>query len=176
MGLETKTDLIKDGKVNESAVTEFVIDTMIDISKKFELQQNIELDVYYDISKKSNNELFTVGDPLKIVEDEETLEANKDNFQRVATLGGLDLTTLKIIRIVDKDLGVYELDDGQGIKHNLAVYQNLDKRKLKRSFIDSSFGIESDMKAFLLETALAEKWFDGVTASLDKAIKLEKAK
>lgn len=162
----------QNNKTNEVAFTKSLLKAMFDLNDKFQLQQGIELNIYYDMTNNTKDSLLYVGDPLTLPAD--TAEKDSKDYRLIGALGNVDLeqTFKEKIRIVDKDLNVFELNDGQGIKHNSQVYQNLNKRKMRRRFIDSSFGIKQDLKDFLIDEATEEKWFEILITRLTELIKV----
>lgn len=66
------------------------------------------------------------------------------------------------------------MNDGQGLKMHSELYSGLNKRVMKRKWVDSSFGNRDDLKAFLIELAIEENWYSTMEASVNKAIKEEK--
>lgn len=175
MGLDTQTNLVDTNakKVNSDSFADYMITKMLDLNQKYDIKSgsNVEVTLYYDTHKKESGEIFAIGDPLDIVKDEADLKAKEDAYKRIGTVGNMDLESFKIVRLVDKDLQVYEIDDGKGMKYNLSVYQHLSPRIIKRTMIDSSFGILSDVKDFLVETAIFEKWYSTLEVNFNEIIK-----
>ena len=159
-------------KVNVTAFTKSMLKLVFDLNDKYQLQQGVELDIYYNMDDNTKNSLLFVGDPLTIVADQ--TERDSKDYRRIGTVGNVDLkeTFKHLVRIVDKDLGVFELNDGESMKYNLSVYQHLPKRKLRRTFIDSSFGIKQDLKDFLINEATEEKWYSVLINNLELLIKV----
>lgn len=173
MGKDT-TEVLYDTKtkqVDAQVFSDYIIDKILELNDKFKVEGgDIEVDCYYNTEQNKMDELLLVGDPTTIPQDEKELEDNKDAYMRVGTIGTTDLSMWPIMRLVDEELQVWELDDGLGRKLHSEVYAGLDKWTMKRKFIDSSFGIREDMIAFIKEYAVKFGWYETLTTNLKTAV------
>lgn len=165
-------------KIEQPILTTKLVEKVLDLNDKYDFAegQAVEVDIYLNRIDTSKSELLLVGDPLTVDVDLTLLEEEGKEYQRIGTIGNVDIENQykDIIRIVDKDLGVYEMNDGQGLKMHSELYAGLNKRVMKRKWVDSSFGNRDDLKAFLIELAIEENWYSTMEASVNKAIKEEK--
>lgn len=165
-------------KIEQPVLTTKLVEKVLDLNDKYNLAagNNVEVDIYLNRLDTSKSELLLVGDPLTFEADQALLEEEGKEYQKIGTIGNVDIENQykDLIRIVDKDLGVYEMNDGQGLKMHSELYAGLNKRVMKRKWVDSSFGNRDDLKAFLIELAIEENWYSTMEASVNKAIKEEK--
>lgn len=165
-------------KIEQPVLTTKLVEKVLELNDKYNLAagNNVEVDIYLNRIDTSKSELLLVGDPLTFEADQALLAEEGKEYQKVGTIGNVDIENSykDIVRIVDKDLGVYEMNDGQGMKKHSELYAGLNKRIMKRKFVDSSFGNRDDLKEFLIELAIEENWYSRVEASVNKAIKEEK--
>jgi len=159
-------------KTNEVAFVKSMLKQMFDLNQKYQLQQGIELDIFYNMTDNTKNSLLYVGDPLTLPADRQ--EKGSKDYRRIGTVGNVDFkeTFSDLLRIIDKDLGVFEINDGENLRYNQVVYQNMPKRKLKRQWPDSSIGIKADVKNFLETVAKEDGWFSVIISNLTALIKV----
>ena len=165
-------------KIEQPVLTTKLVEKVLELNDKYDFAegQAVEVDIYLNRIDTTKSELLLVGDPLTVDVDLTLLQEEGKEYQRIGTIGNVDIENQykDIIRIVDKDLGVYEMNDGQGLKMHSELYSGLNKRVMKRKWVDSSFGNRDDLKAFLIELAIEENWYSTMEASVNKAIKEEK--
>jgi hypothetical protein len=174
MGIDSIPNLYDavENKVNHMAFVKSMLKAIFDLNQKYQLQEGVELGIFYNMTDNTKDSLLFVGDPLTLPADQ--AEKDSKDYRYIGTVGNVDFkeSFKELVRIVDKDLGVFELNDGENIKYNQEVYQNVPKRKLKRKWPDSSLGIKADLKNFLEQEAKEEKWYEMLINTLENLIKV----
>ena len=165
-------------KIEQPVLTQKLVDKVLELNDKYDFAegQAVEVDIYLNRLDTSKSELLLVGDPLTVDTDLTLLQEDGKEYQRIGTIGNVDIEHQykDLVRIVDKDLGVYEMNDGQGLKMHSELYAGLNKKLMKRTFIDSSFGNRDDLRAFLIELATEQNWYSRMEGTVNTAIKEEK--
>jgi len=134
--------------IDETAFYTAVVEECFSLNQDVEAPAGvIELTIYFKASDPKG--IYFTGGPLNITEEEQFIAvAAEAGYTRLGTMQNITYDMIPTVRLVDDKLGVYEIDDGEDTYYNYNDYKHLVKFQIKRTMIDSSFGLTTDVMAY----------------------------